>query len=146
LFSQSSSFTDPISYRDELRRRYRQITQECYEQYRFILNLDQEEAQKTIWMHKYCHLSRWLDKEGQPVELDGIEVMYGISHLIETLNEYYGKKVFLFIDDFDSPFHFEMSSDQYHVTKEVLTYFMTVTLRNAKYLNKTMLVGVIPND
>ena len=67
---------------------------------------------------------------------------HGLKDLCGILEEYYGKKVFLLLDEYDTPFMYANSRGYYEQVREVLSGMLSFSLKGNSSLEKAMLTGV----
>ena len=65
-----------------------------------------------------------------------------IAVLCETLYMYYGKKVYLILDEYDTPFMSANAGGYYDEVRELLKGILTTSLKGNPYLEKAVLTGV----
>ncbi|MCD7893757.1 MAG: AAA family ATPase [Erysipelotrichaceae bacterium] len=106
---------------------------EAYDKYDYIFhNMTQREEKDVI------KLNRALDNENPT--LDGIEK--SILFLMNMLYKYYGKKVMLFIDEYDTPFIEAHVKGYYDDIKEQLASLLHNALKDADPLEYAVLTGI----
>ena len=67
---------------------------------------------------------------------------HGLKDLCGILEEYYGKKVFLLLDEYDTPFMYANSRGYYGQVREILSGMLSFSLKGNSSLEKAMLTGV----
>ena len=67
---------------------------------------------------------------------------HGLKDLCGILEEYYGKKVFLLLDEYDTPFMYANSRGYYGQVKEILSGLLSFSLKGNFSLEKALLTGV----
>ena len=65
-----------------------------------------------------------------------------ITVLCQTLYMYYGKKVYLILDEYDTPFMSANAGGYYDEVRELLKGILTTSLKGNPYLEKAVLTGV----
>ncbi len=95
------------------------------------------ESQKKRFQQTY-------DMLGQITEEDDTEgfLIESIAILCETLYMYYGKKVYLILDEYDTPFMSANAGGYYAEVRELLKGILTTSLKGNPYLEKAVLTGV----
>ena len=69
-------------------------------------------------------------------------IIESIRTLCEVLSLYYGKNVYLLIDEYDTPFMSANMNGYYSEVRSVLEGFFSTSLKGNPYLERTMLTGV----
>ncbi|MCD7948891.1 MAG: ATP-binding protein [Erysipelotrichaceae bacterium] len=106
---------------------------EAYDKYDYIFNNMTQREQKD-----YVKLNKALDNDDPT--LDGIEK--SILFLMDILYKYYGKKVMLFIDEYDTPFIEAHVKGFYDDIKEQLASLLHNALKDADPLEYAVLTGI----
>ncbi len=107
---------------------------ELYNKYDYIfINMKESEEED------YYYLKGAMKKGTNPT-LDGIEK--AILYLMEMLYKYYGKKVMLFIDEYDTPFIEAHVSGFYDDVKKQLASLLHNALKDADPLEYAVLTGI----
>ena len=65
-----------------------------------------------------------------------------ISFLMERMEDYYGKEVMVFIDEYDTPFMSALTGKYYENVKDLLTGMLSSALKDNEYLYKGVLTGI----
>lgn len=68
-------------------------------------------------------------------------IIESIRTLCEVLSIYYGKNVYLLIDEYDTPFMSANMSGYYSEVRSVLAGFLSTSLKGNPYLERAMLTG-----
>ncbi len=76
------------------------------------------------------------------VESWRICIIESIRTLCEVLRLYYGKNVYLFIDEYDTPFMSANTNGYYSEVRSVLAGFLSTSLKGNPYLERAMITGV----
>ena len=69
-------------------------------------------------------------------------VIRSILVLCEVLSSYYGKNVYLLIDEYDTPFMSANTNGYYSEVRSVLAGFLSTSLKGNPYLERAMLTGI----
>ena len=69
-------------------------------------------------------------------------VIRSIAVLCQTLSTYYGEKVFLLLDEYDTPFMSANSEGYYDEVRAMLNRFLATSLKGNDYLQKAILTGI----
>ena len=69
-------------------------------------------------------------------------IIESIRTLCEVLSIYYGKNVYLLIDEYDTPFMSANMSGYYSEVRSVLAGFLSTSLKGNPYLERAMLTGI----
>lgn len=69
-------------------------------------------------------------------------VIRSIMILCQTLNLYYGKKVYLLLDEYDTPFMSANSGDYYEEVRNMLNGILSTSLKGNPFLEKAVLTGI----
>ena len=69
-------------------------------------------------------------------------VIRSILVLCEVLSSYYGKNVYLLIDEYDTPFMSANMNGYYSEVRSVLAGFLSTSLKGNPYLERAMLTGI----
>lgn len=78
----------------------------------------------------------------QPSEPANICIMGALVTLCKTLKEYYGKGVYLLIDEYDTPFIAANAEGYYDEVRSVLSELFSSSLKGNPALEKAMLTGI----
>ena len=65
-----------------------------------------------------------------------------ITVLCQVLNACFGKKVFLLLDEYDTPFMSANSEGYYEEVRSILNGILTTSLKGNPYLEKAILTGI----
>ena len=65
-----------------------------------------------------------------------------IAVLCQALSTYYGEKVFLLLDEYDTPFMSANSEGYYDEVRAMLNRFLATSLKGNDYLQKAILTGI----
>lgn len=71
-----------------------------------------------------------------------LKVMYALQKLSRLLYEVYGKKVYIFIDEYDTPFIEAYSNGYYENMKDLLFTLLSSALKGNPYLKASLLTGI----
>ena len=109
-----------------------------YERYSEVINnSDLPESQKDSFNHIYNSLrSPDDDVESRKSIVDSIAV------LCQILEMYYGKKVYLLLDEYDTPFISANSGGYYDEVREMLAGMMRSALKGNPSIEKALLTGI----
>ena len=69
-------------------------------------------------------------------------IIESIRTLCEVLSLYYGKNVYLLIDEYDTPFMSANRNGYYSEVRSVLAGFLSTSLKGNPYLERAMLTGI----
>ena len=69
-------------------------------------------------------------------------VIRSIAVLCQALSTYYGEKVFLLLDEYDTPFMSANSEGYYDEVRAMLNRFLATSLKGNDYLQKAILTGI----
>ena len=69
-------------------------------------------------------------------------VIRSIAVLCQVLSAYYGEKVFLLLDEYDTPFMSANSEGYYDEVRAMLNRFLATSLKGNDYLQKAILTGI----
>ncbi|MCD7893019.1 MAG: ATP-binding protein [Erysipelotrichaceae bacterium] len=128
------SFADAKGTKQNTINSIKNSLRKAYRQYRYIFtNMDEDEEED------YLDLKEAMKKGANPT-LDGIETC--ILFLMEMLYKYYGKKVMLFIDEYDTPFIEAHVSGFYDDIRKQLASLLHNALKDADPLEYAMLTGI----
>ena len=109
-----------------------------YQKYYTMFHVDVESnVQKQNFLQIYETL-------GMVTEKNRIETILieAITALCETLYMQYGKKVYLLLDEYDTPFMSANASGYYDEVRELLKGILTTSLKGNPFLEKAVLTGV----
>ena len=81
-------------------------------------------------------------KNLEPSEPAKICIMVAVVTLCKTLKEYYGKGVYLLIDEYDTPFIAANAEGYYDEVRNVLSELFSSSLKGNPALEKAMLTGI----
>lgn len=73
---------------------------------------------------------------------DFLTIRNAIKKLSQLLFEYYGRKVFLFIDEYDTPFNEAHTNGYYDEIHDVISSLFSTALKGNEYLNLALLTGI----
>ena len=71
-----------------------------------------------------------------------LRVLYAIQKLSRLLFEAYGRKVYIFIDEYDTPFIEAYTNGYYDCVKDLLFTLLASALKGNPYLKSAMLTGI----
>lgn len=109
-----------------------------YERYYPVINDGTlSEFQKKEFHTIYASLCS--GRERKEIEND---VIRSLTVLCQTLNMYYGKKVFLLLDEYDTPFMSANSEGYYEEVRSVLNGILSTSLKGNPFLEKAILTGI----
>lgn len=109
-----------------------------YERYSFLINastLPDREKEKISKIYRTL-------ADIRKTESWRICIIESIRTLCEVLSLYYGKNVYLFIDEYDTPFMSANTNGYYPEVRSVLAGFFSTSLKGNPYLERAMLTGV----
>lgn len=81
----------------------------------------------------------WPSKDRKELEKS---IVSGIIVLCQSLEEYYGKKVYLLLDEYDTPFISANAKGYYDETRGILSEMLTSALKGNPSLEKAILTGI----
>lgn len=70
------------------------------------------------------------------------DIVRSIVVLCQALNSHYGKKVFLLLDEYDTPFMSANSEGYYEEVRSILNGVLSISLKGNSYLEKAVLTGI----
>ena len=109
-----------------------------YERYAFLINAITLPAREK---EKISKIYRAL-ADVRSIESWRICIIESIRTLCEVLSFYYGKNVYLFIDEYDTPFMSANTNGYYSEVRSVLAGFLSTSLKGNPYLERAILAGV----
>ena len=123
------------------REMIRQLSDLFLEEYDRYMDLTKSgklsQRKKEMFFQNYRSLS-----EKQGAEEQRSCLCHGLKDLCGILEEYYGKKVFLLLDEYDTPFMYANSRGYYGQVREILSGMLSFSLKGNSSLEKAMLTGV----
>ena len=90
---------------------------------------------------KFCQIYEELLSITEKKETEG-SLTQAITVLCQTLYMYYGKKVYLILDEYDTPFMSANAGGYYDEVRVLLKGILTTSLKGNPYLEKAVLTGV----
>ena len=122
----------------ELLAQLRAVIYYEYERYYFLLKDERlPEPFKKSFQYIFEHI--W--PVNQQDEAAG-NIIQSLSVLCRTLEAYYGRRVFLFLDEYDTPFISANSGGYYEEVRGILSGMLISSLKGNSSLEKAMLTGV----
>lgn len=95
------------------------------------------DEQKRMFNQNYqCLLS---SKDRKEIEKG---IIRSVPELCQTLEAYYGKKVYLLLDEYDTPFIYSNSRGYYREVRDILTSLLSSALKGNPSLGRAMLTGI----
>ena len=70
------------------------------------------------------------------------DIVRSIMVLCQVLKSHYGKKVFLLLDEYDTPFMSANSEGYYEEVRSILNGILSISLKGNSYLEKAVLTGI----
>lgn len=116
----------------------RDIIQQEYRRHALAL-LDGKLPKKEI--EEYESRYKQLSTEDNVEQLEH-ELVDSIRFLSQLLKLYYGKSVYILIDEYDKPFMSANSGGYYEKVRKTLSEILSVSLKGNPYLEKAMLTGI----
>lgn len=75
-----------------------------------------------------------------------LEYIYGLTHILQALSgwlsDYHGKKVFIFLDEYDTPIQASYIHHYYDDAIAVMREFFSETLKENEYLGRAVITGI----
>ena len=90
---------------------------------------------------KFCQVYEKLVNIIKAEDTEG-SLTQAVTVLCQTLYMYYGKKVYLILDEYDTPFMSANAGGYYDEVRELLKGILTTSLKGNPYLEKAVLTGV----
>ncbi len=113
------------------------VRQEYRRYYKMLNNSTLDEDQKREFNEVYEALSqKTVDAKVKEYFARSVAV------LCETLSLYYNKKVFLLLDEYDTPFMSANAGNYYEEVRSMLTGFFSESLKGNPFLEKAVLTGI----
>lgn len=108
----------------------REVIQQLYRQYDSVLDLDRLGETTKRKFVKYEN------------ELSDVETSFSINFLCEVLHKYYGRKVILLIDEYDTPLQEAYVSGYWDEMMTFMRSLFNSTLKTNPFMEKALLTGV----
>ena len=109
------------------------VSKNYYYIIRGIISEDQKQKFCQVY-EKLVNIIKAEDTEGSLTQ--------AVTVLCQTLYMYYGKKVYLILDEYDTPFMSANAGGYYDEVRELLKGILTTSLKGNSYLEKAVLTGV----
>lgn len=128
------SFKDVKGSKKNLVRMLKKTIFEEYRRYYFIIE-QLNELDKSTFEFTIEELKKTMDE-------DLIGINDSIQLLCQLLSDYYGKRVILLIDEYDTPFMEAHNQGYYEDIHDALSTLLSTALKGNSYLNKALLTGI----
>ena len=128
------SFKDVKGSKKNLVRMLKKTIFEEYRRYYFIIE-QLNKLDKSTFEFTIEELKKTMDE-------DLIGINDSIQLLCQLLSDYYGKRVILLIDEYDTPFMEAHNQGYYEDIHDALSTLLSTALKGNSYLNKALLTGI----
>lgn len=142
--SLSLASVKPETYRDLLMQLSDCIA-ELYDEHRFLIGsaaLSADDVQLFSAISKKNHIPPSRDKEETAYLQFTGRLMNSLRWLSGWLTEYYGKKVFIFLDEYDTPLQSAYLAGFYEEAIPLMRTLFSHTFKTNKYLDRAVITGI----
>ena len=117
---------------EEAYRRFKELIRKLFKKHKYLLDFDIMSSEDKIFYKSF--LSKTAYKE---------EYETSLHFLSNLLHDVYGKNVYIFLDEYDTPLHNAYVNNYYEKMRSFIASMFNQTLKGNSFVEKALITGII---